>query len=74
MSYWIDRTQAFRSEDVVVALNARRREARLRVVLADGSLYDTRTRPQTFARAAAGLRRQEGIAWPNEATTKKPRA
>lgn len=69
MGYWIDRTRAFRDCEVVAALNVRRHGARMRALLADGSLYDTRTRPQTFARrAGAGFTHDEGRVWPSEHT------
>ena len=67
MGYWVDRTRAFLDREVVAALNAQRRGARMRALLSDGSLYDTRTRPQTFVRAvAAGITRCEGVAWPSK--------
>ena len=73
MAYWIDRTRTFRGTEIVVALNAHQRGMRIRAVLTDGSLYDTRTRPHTFARAALqGITRYEGVVWPSE--QKNPRA
>ena len=67
MAYWIDRTRAVWGRDLVVALNVRQRGMRTRALLSDGSLYDTRTRPQTFVRAVvAGITRCEGVAWPGE--------
>ena len=69
MAYWIDRTRAFRGTEIVVALNAHQRGMRIRAVLADGSLYDTRTRPRTFVRAARqGLTQYEGVVWPSART------
>ena len=67
MAYWIDRTRAVRGNELVMALNVRQRGMRTRALLIDGSLYDTRTRPQTFARAALqGITRYEGVVWPSE--------
>ena len=72
MAYWIDRTRAFSGSEIVVALNMHQRGRRLRTVLTDGSLYDTRTRPQTFVRAARrGITRHEGVVWPSEQKTRR---
>lgn len=51
MSYVIDRQQAFRDEEIVAILSARQRGVRSRVLLRDGSLYQTLTRPRTLRRA-----------------------
>ena len=52
MSYYIDRQQAFQTDDIVMisAAGTGRRRVRSRIVLRDGSLYETLTRPRTFAR------------------------
>ena len=52
MSYYIDRQQAFRAEDVVMisAAGTGRRRVRSRILLRDGSVHDTLTRPRTVAR------------------------
>ena len=67
MAYWIDRGRAFLGREVVLTLPLRSRGVRMRALLADGSLYETRTRPATFTRAVgAGLRHLEGVAWRND--------
>ena len=51
MSYVVDRKRAFRDEELVVILSVRQRGVRSRVLLRDGSLYQTLTRPRTLRRA-----------------------
>lgn len=52
MSYYIDREQAFQTDDIVMicAAGTGRRRVRSRLVLRDGSVYETLTRPRTLAR------------------------
>jgi len=54
MGYLIDRREAFRTAELVMVLNERRRSARSRVMLRDGSLHTTRTRPATFVNTGRG--------------------
>ena len=51
MPYLVDRQRVLRVEDVV-AIVKRRERPRSRVILADNSLYQTRTRPATLMRRA----------------------
>ena len=48
MGYWIDRQQAFRDSELVAVVAIRQRKVRSRVLLSDGSLYQTLTRPRTL--------------------------
>ena len=48
MSYVMDRRQVFHESEVVAVLSVRQRGARSQVLLRDGSLYRTLTRPGTF--------------------------
>ena len=58
MSYVIDRKRAFRDEELVAILSVRQRGIRSRVLLRDGSLYQTLTRPRTLRRALEGAHGQ----------------
>ncbi len=51
MGYVVDRAFALRAEDVVLVLALRQRGARSRLLLRDGSLLHTPTRPRTLCRA-----------------------
>lgn len=51
MGYVVDRVGAVRAADVVVVLALRQRGARSRLLLRDGSLRHTPTRPRTLCRA-----------------------
>ena len=55
MGYMIDRQRALRGAEIVAVLRVRRRGVRSRVLLSDGSLYETLTRPKTFARKVGEL-------------------
>jgi len=59
MSYVIDRKRAFRDEELVAILAVRQRGVRSRVLLRDGSLYQTLTRPRTLRRALEGTHGQD---------------
>lgn len=48
MGYWVDRRQAFRDSELVAVVAIRQRKVRSRVLLRDGSLYHTLTRPRTL--------------------------
>lgn len=48
MGYLIDRQQAFRDTELVAIVNVRRRGVRSRLLLRDGSLANTLTRPATL--------------------------
>ena len=50
MSYCVDRQKAFREIELVAILRAGQREARSRLLLRDGSLQPTQTRPRTLKR------------------------
>ena len=50
MSYVIDRKQAFLDEELVAVLSVRTPGARSRLLLRDGSLHQTLTRPRTLRR------------------------
>ena len=52
MAYLIDRQRALRMSEIVVIHSARKARVRSQVILRDGSLYATLTRPRTFLRAA----------------------
>ncbi len=64
MSYLIDRERAFRVEEVVLLLAVRRRGTRSRLVLSDGSLAATLTRPRTIQNSLRqGLSELKGVVW-----------
>ena len=48
MGYWVDRQQAFRDSELVAVVAIRQRKVRSRVLLRDGSAYQTLTRPRTL--------------------------
>ena len=50
MAYVIDRHRALRDVELVAILPVRKRGVRSRLLLRDGSLYHTLTRPVTFRR------------------------
>ena len=50
MPYLIDRGAALLVRQIVAVLNIRHHRVRSRVILRDGSLYQTLTRPRTLAR------------------------
>lgn len=50
MAYVLDRARAFWDRELVAILAIRRRGVRSRVLLSDGSLAQTLTRPRTFRR------------------------
>ena len=50
MGYLIDRQEGWRDTEVVALVPLRRRSVRSRVVLRDGSLRETLTRPGTLRR------------------------
>ena len=52
MSYVMDRRQVFHESEIVAVLSVRQRGVRSQVLLRDGSLYRTLTRPGTFRRNA----------------------
>jgi len=54
MSYLLDRRRAFRHTELVVITNIRLRGMRSRLVLRDGSLQQTRTRPKTLTHRRLG--------------------
>lgn len=56
-TYLIDRERALTLRDVVAVVAIRQHGARSRIILADNSLHQTRTRPRTLVRA---LRRARG--------------
>ncbi|MBI3087996.1 MAG: hypothetical protein HYY91_03825 [Candidatus Omnitrophica bacterium] len=60
MGYMIDRQRALRDTEIVAVLRVRRPDGRRggRVLLSDGSLYETLTRPKTFARKVGALNGQ----------------
>lgn len=58
MSYVIDRKRAFLDEELVAILSVRQRGIRSRVLLRDGSAYQTLTRPRTLRRALEGAHGQ----------------
>ena len=51
MPYIVDRGRALYGSSIVAIVAIRQRQHRSRVILEDGSLYQTLTRPVTFARA-----------------------
>ena len=51
MGYVVDRAGALRTDDVVVLLSVRQHGTRSRLLLRDGSLFQTPTRPRTVQRA-----------------------
>ena len=61
MGYLLDRQEGWRDTEIVAIVPLRRRSVRSRVVLRDGSLRETLTRPVTLRR-----RLDEGARWPNE--------
>ena len=64
MSYVVDRATAVRDVDIVGVFSVRRRGARSRVLLSDGSLLQTLTRPHAFRQKSAQPRKQlKGIVW-----------
>lgn len=56
MPYLVDRTAALLTREIVAVLSIRHHRVRSRVILRDGSLYQTLTRPRTLMRR---LRAQE---------------
>ncbi len=67
MSYVVDRQEAFLASDVVAILNVRQRRIRSRLLLRDGSLRHTLTRPRTLSRLLRGGGAPiEGLRWPND--------
>ena len=54
MGYWVDRQQAFRDSELVAVVAIRQRKVRSRVLLRDGSAYQTLTRPRTLRRQLEG--------------------
>ena len=50
MSYLIDRAEAFRDQEIVAILAGTPRQARSRVLLRDGSLRYSRSRPAALRR------------------------
>ena len=50
MGYLVDRARAFRDTDIVAAVSIRQRGARSRLILRDGSLWQTLTRVRTLRR------------------------
>jgi len=59
MSYVIDRKQAFRDGELVAILRVRQRGVRSRLLLRDGSVYQTLTRPRTLRRYVSHGQAQE---------------
>ena len=55
-AYLVDRGRALTLLDVVAVVAIRQRGARSRMILADNSLPQTRTRPRTLARALRDAR------------------
>lgn len=71
MGYLVDRQEAFRDTELVAVLNLRRRGVRSRLLLRDGSLRHTLTRPRTLARRLRGGYEQLASPfWVKEATPK----
>jgi len=60
MGYVIDRRAAFHETELVAILSVRRRGVRSRLLLRDGSLYHTLTRPQTLIRRRLYPQEPEG--------------
>ena len=56
MSYIVDRGRVLYGKAIIAIIKIRQRQHRSRVMLEDGSLYQTLTRPVTFARALANRR------------------
>ena len=54
MGYVVDRAGAVRADDVVAILSVRQHGARSRLLLLDGSLFQTPTRARTVRRALEG--------------------
>lgn len=50
MGYLVDRARAFLDTDIVAAVSLRQRGARSRLILRDGSLWQTLTRVRTLRR------------------------
>ena len=50
MGYLVDRARAFRDTEVVAVVSIRQRGARSRLILRDGSLWQTLTRVRTLQR------------------------
>ena len=63
MPYLIDRERALRASELVAVLSMRQRRIRSRVVLRDGSLHHTLTRPKTLRRQAEAGTAALGAAW-----------
>ena len=60
MPYLIDRHGAIFSDDIVAIIKGQQQGIRSRVILRDGSLYQTRTRPGTLLRLGGAL--EHGLA------------
>lgn len=56
MPYIVDRGRALYGKHIVAIVAIRQRQRRSRIILEDGSLYQTLTRPVTFARALSQRR------------------
>ena len=56
MGYVVDRAGAVRAHDVVAVCSVRQRGTRSRLLLRDGSLFQTPTRPRTMRRAQEAAR------------------
>ncbi len=65
MSYVVDRQEAWRDTEIVAVLAFRRRAVRSRVLLRDGALRHTLTRPRTLLRALRHTQQLEGVRWRN---------
>ena len=66
MGYLIDRHEAFRETELVAIISLRRRGVRSRLLLRDGSLRHTLTRPGTLVRRLRGAPQLcDEAQWPN---------
>ncbi len=67
MGYIIDRQHVMRDSELVSVLSVRDRRVRSHVLLSDGSLVKTLTRPKLLIRALEQLRMgRKGLAWIND--------
>ena len=63
MPYVVDRQRALLTEDIVAVIRRQERRLRSRVILADNSLYQTRTKPATLTRYARDYPALKGARW-----------
>ena len=72
MGYTIDRERAIWDGELVAVLAIRQRGSRSRLLLIDGSIHDTRTRPGTLANhLTEETCQQQALRWVND--RRKPR-